>query len=383
VLQSLSETAAEEMRTVSAILLKLADSTKGFEDVKIEHFKCPTQTAVLLSGKGLACSGTHDANLSAWKLKKVKFDHAAVAGTIVTDKLRKQASEILAFVLKQTSGLKDITPEWVSKHPFALPVCINAAGTCSKKKFKGSLKLSSASDRHIGATDAQRIVVSLKPETVLPEREILAGMEGLIEGIVRDQIGKVVNEGFVKQVLDNRNIQYVRDEGGTKLIQGRYSASRADFASPCNNRPKAFIDVRKSATNHASHYAGELSNSVADRITAHPECLAVLVYDGEWTAPALERVSKGYDHVFHVHDSESASAVVERHINDDKDMRKDERIYYTNKSPRREERLLREYDDLLVRRAAERAAWGHSDNREGNAVDLAIVALGAAIHGNN
>lgn len=367
------------MRAVSVILLELAASTKGFEEVTVEHFECPKQSALLLSGKGLECSGTHEGNLAAWTLKKSKFDHAAVAGKIVADKLRAHASEILSYVLKETSGLTDISAEWVAGHPFALPVYVNAAGTCSKKRFKGNLKLSGASDRHIGATDAERIVASLKPETVLPEREILAGMEGLIEGIVRDQIGKVVNEGFVKQALDDLNIPYVRDEGGVKLIEGKHSASRADFASPCNKRPKVFIDVRKSATNHASHYASDLSNSVADRITAHPECLAVLVYDGDWTGPALERVSKGYDHVFHVHDSAKAAILVQRHLNGD-DMRREERIYYTNKSPRREERLLSVLNELIACRAAEKKTQGAS---KGDEMALVIAKLAEAIHGSH
>lgn len=368
------------MRAVSVALLELAALTRGFQEVEVEHFECPNRSALLLYGKGLECSGTHEGNVTAWTRKKSKFDHAAVAGKIVGEKLRTHAAQILSFVLSETASLRDITPEWVADHPFALPVYVNAAGTCSKKRFKGTLKLSGASDRHIGATDAERIVASLKPEMVLPEREILAGMEGLIEGIVRDQIGKVVNEGFVKHALDDLNIPYVRDEGGAKLIDGRFTSSRADFASPCNKRPEVFIDVRKSATNHASHYASDLSNSVADRITAHPECLSVLVYDGEWTGPAMERMSKGYDHVFHVHDSAEAAKVVERHLNGD-DMRREERIYYTNKSPRREERLLSVLNELLACRAKEKEARKASSIDD--PMDLVIAKLAETIHGNN
>lgn len=322
------------MKAVSDRLQVLRMETDGFRAVGASHFDCEDNACLLLAGKGLTTLDCPADNFRAWEACARMFSHAEAASGIVTSQLRSASEMIVDRVMSETKHMREVTVDWIVENPFSFPVFINATGTCSKKKYKKDLSLSGASDRRIGPKDAERIVRALKPDNVLSKGEIVAGMQGLIEGIVRDQIGKVVNEDFVRLALDSLDLSYVRDEGGTQLVKGRYSASRTDFAMPCNENPKVFIDVRKSATNHASHYASDLSNSVADRITAHPECLAILVYDGEWTAPALERVQLAYDHVFSVVDSGDAAAVAERHVKGE-DMRKPEgqRIYYTSSAP--------------------------------------------------
>ncbi|MCV9964476.1 hypothetical protein OIU34_21535 [Pararhizobium sp. BT-229] len=320
------------MRAVSACLQSLFLTTDGFSRAEPADFDCGRQNALLLAGKGLSCLGSSDLNTSAWNLSKEPFQHAAAAGAVVAAKLREQAAAIIAFVLEATSSLTKVSPEWIMEHPFSLPVFVNATGTSSKKKFKKEVKLTNASDRKIGATDASRIVASLKPDDVLTEREIVAGMEALIEGIVRDQIGKVVNEDFVKRALDELELPYVRDEGGTALIEGEYSASRADFAIPSNVGPRAFIEVRKSGSNHASVYANDLCMTVVDRITRHPKCLAVLLYDGSWSGPSREKVDRVFDYVFHVHESRGAADIIKRHLAGE-EMRKTGRLYLTSAEP--------------------------------------------------
>nr|WP_250808647.1 hypothetical protein [Neorhizobium tomejilense] len=331
-LKSLSETGAEEMRAVSALLQELQDKTDSFTSADLEHFECKRSSGLLLAGKGLSCSGSSEENWRAWHGSEVPFEHARAAGEVVAGVLRTAAARIVEFALEETAALTDVFAEWIVEHPFTFPVFVNASGTRSKNKFKAALSLKGASDRAIGPTDAARIVANINPEAVLPAREIIAAMEGLIEGIVRDQIGKVVNEDFARRALDKLGLEYVRDEGGARKITGVFMESRSDFALPCNVAPRVIVDVRKSSSQHSAHYASDLSNCIADKITKHSKALAVFLYDGAWTGPAMDRLEKAYDWVFHVHESAKAADIIKRHMGGE-DMRKLQRIYYTHVEP--------------------------------------------------
>lgn len=318
--QSLSETASEEMRAVSACLQSLFLSTAGFSEVSEDDFSCPERGPILLAGKRLSCLGSAKANRSAWKTSDNDFEHAVAAGQVVAGKLRIRAAEIVDFVFDQTAQLTNVTPDWIMAHPYTLPVFVNATGTVSKKKFKSHFKLTNASDRSMGRTDATRIAEGIQADMALAPREIVAGMESLIEGIVRDQIGKVVNEAFIQQALDRLGVPYVRDEGGSNQIEGLVSASRADIAAPDNNNPKVFIEVRKSTANHASLYASSLMFSALDRRGRHPDSLAIMLYDGAWSGATKALMENAFHYVFHVLESDRAAEIVHRHLSGE-DMR--------------------------------------------------------------
>ncbi|MCS4088789.1 hypothetical protein [Rhizobium sp. BK176] len=308
------------MRAVSACLQSLFLTTSGFSKVCEEDFACPEKGPLLLAGKRLTCLGSAKENIEAWKTAGVVFEHADAAGRVVAAKLRIRAAEMVNFVFDETAQLTRVTPEWIMAHPYTLPVFANATGTVSKKRFKNQFKLTAASDRSIGRTDATRIVEGIQPGMVLAPREVVAGMESLIEGIVRDQIGKVVNEAFIQQALDRRDVPYVRDEGGSNQIEGLVSASRADIAAPDNSDPKVFIEVRKSTANHASLYASSLMFSALDRRGRHPNSLAIMLYDGAWSGATKALMENAFHYVFHVLESDQAADIVKRHL-DGEDMR--------------------------------------------------------------
>jgi hypothetical protein len=330
-LKSLPETAAKEMGAVSACLQTLFLSTGGFKNASAEDFEDPLCRDLLMAGKRLGCLDSPEANMDAWHGSSVSFAHSVAAGTVVTAKLRRQAEKIVKFVFDATSSLTDMTVDWIVGHPFALPVFASATGTTSKK-FKSEQNIGNTRDWRIGRTDAARIVATLKSGKILPKREIMAGMESVIEGIVRDKIGKVINEDFVKRALDDHGIPYLRDAGGSAVIEGIIGASRADFAIPEAAAPKAFIEVRKSGTNHASMFSNDLSMTVIDRISRHPECVAILLIDGAWSAPAKGKLERVFDHVFHVLESDKAAATIKRHLGGE-DMRRRGRLYLTSQPP--------------------------------------------------
>lgn len=314
------------MRTVSACLQSLFLATAGFTEASEDDFTCPERGPILLAGKRLACLGSASANRVAWKTSGNDFEHAVAAGQVVAGKLRIRAAEIVDFVFKETAQMTNVTPDWIMAHPYALPVFVNATGTVSKKKFKSHFKLTNATDRNIGRTDATRIADGIQPDMVIAPREIVAGMESLIEGIVRDQIGKVVNEAFIQQALDRLDVPYVRDEGGSNQIEGLVSASRADIAVPHNNNPKVFIEVRKSTANHASLYASSLMFSALDRRGKHPDSLAIMLYDGAWSGATKALMENAFHYVFHVLESDRAAEIVKRHLSGEEDMRPKRRM---------------------------------------------------------
>ena len=72
---------------------------------------------------------------------------------------------------------------------------------------------------------------------------------------------------------------------------------RADFVVPHETEPKAFIEVRKSSSRHASLYAKDKMFSAINWKGRNRQLLAVLVVDGEWTGETLRVMAKVFDYV--------------------------------------------------------------------------------------
>ena len=61
--------------------------------------------------------------------------------------------------------------------------------------------------------------------------------------------------------------------------------------------PKAFIEVRKSSSRHASLYAKDKMFSAINWKGKNQDLLAVLVVDGPWTGETLKVMTKLFDYV--------------------------------------------------------------------------------------
>jgi hypothetical protein len=72
---------------------------------------------------------------------------------------------------------------------------------------------------------------------------------------------------------------------------------RADFVLPDAAEPKAFIEVRKSSSRHASLYAKDKMFSAINWKGRNTKMLAVLVVDGEWTRETLRVMANVFDYV--------------------------------------------------------------------------------------
>jgi hypothetical protein len=84
--------------------------------------------------------------------------------------------------------------------------------------------------------------------------QFLQSIEPTLEGIVRDLVGRVLLESIVANALDEAKVAYKR-ESEYNALKGVVYDFRADFVIPNAESPKAFIEVRKSSSRHASLYA--------------------------------------------------------------------------------------------------------------------------------
>ena len=72
---------------------------------------------------------------------------------------------------------------------------------------------------------------------------------------------------------------------------------RADFIIPNIDGPKAFIEVRKSSSRHASLYAKDKMFSAINWKGYNTQLLAILIVDGEWTKETLRVMANVFDYV--------------------------------------------------------------------------------------
>ena len=111
-------------------------------------------------------------------------------------------------------------------------------------------------------------------------------------------------ESIVEAALDKAMVPYKREDQYSH-ISGVIYDHRADFIVPDEEHPKAFIEVRKSSSRHASLYAKDKMFSAINWKGMHREMLGILVVDGEWTSETLRVMAKVFDYVVplsHVND---------------------------------------------------------------------------------
>ena len=168
-------------------------------------------------------------------------------------------------------------------------------------------QVGSVSDNNISRPAANRLAYLLEnrivPEDVR-EGEVLQRLEATLEGIVRDLIGRVMLESIVESALKKAGVPYKSEHEYSKLSGVIYD-HRADFIVPDETSPKAFIEVRKSSSRHASLYAKDKMFSAINWKGRHRDILAILVVDGEWTSETLKVMAEVFDYVVplsHVND---------------------------------------------------------------------------------
>jgi hypothetical protein len=192
-------------------------------------------------------------------------------------------AELLDILEKNTNNYTVFDSDYIHNNPSLLPLFQHLSGVFSKSKLKNIV--GSVSDNSISISASIRLSKLLK-DTVDPNNinkgEILQRLEAILEGIVRDLVGRVLLESIVASALEKLDIPFMRENEYSSL-KGVVYNFRADFIVPNEISPKVFIEVRKSSSRHASLYTKDKMFSAINWKGNNKELLAVLVVDGEWT----------------------------------------------------------------------------------------------------
>jgi hypothetical protein len=203
----------------------------------------------------------------------------------------------MLFLENQTRNFTDFSPTFIKQNPYLLPLFQHLAGIFSKAALKELV--GSVSDNNISRPAAERLSKLLRERvdpSVVNKGEILKRLESTLEGIVRDLIGRVLFESIVDRALRDQGLLFQREDEYDSL-KGVVYDFRADFVLPSAEKPRAFIEVRKSSARHASLYAKDKMFSAINWKGKNPKLLAVLVVDGPWTGETLRVLANVFDYV--------------------------------------------------------------------------------------
>lgn len=298
---SLYETAREEMERLIDVYLSLLQASDGLTALKAEHLRDLDRRRIVLAGVGAsedAAEVSSDFALTEYARRSaVTFDVETAITTGVYLVVRARAARLLADLSDETTEFSGIDAEYIEGHPHLLPILMRIAGIFSKADLKR--KIGAASDQRIGASAAAKLAELLQARVArdrLSQREVLGSLEATIEGIVRDLVGRLLLESLVENALESRALTFKRESEYSALTGVVYDF-RADFVLPDEKEPRAFIEVRKSSSRHASLYAKDKMFSAINWKGKHRDLLGVLVVDGEWTQATLRILPTVFDYV--------------------------------------------------------------------------------------
>jgi hypothetical protein len=295
---TLYKIADAEIRKAISAYLKLAKATNGLAKVSLGDIEDERTRTILMAGLAVRGEMSAETALEEWKRRQaVPFElETAIAAGVYKD-IRSTGARFLDLLEAQTGNFSNFSPAFIKQNPYLLPLFQHLAGIFSKAALKQLV--GSVSDNSISGPAAERLSKLLR-ERVDPNAvnkgEILKRLESTLEGIVRDLIGRVLFESIVDRALRDQGLLFQREEEYESL-RGVVYDFRADFVLPTAADPRAFIEVRKSSSRHASLYAKDKMFSAINWKGKNPELLAVLVVDGPWTGETLRVLANVFDYV--------------------------------------------------------------------------------------
>lgn len=318
---TLYQAASEEMHKCIESYLILSKATRGLSEVTPEAIVDQRTLTILLAGLGLAAGHavtSADEACALWKRRQaVPFDAETAITAGVYLNIRIIGITFLDEVERSTEGFTNFRSEFIAANPHFLPILQHLSGVFSKAKLKELI--GSVSDTGISKPASERLAKVLS-ERVDPAHvnkgEILQRLESTLEGIVRDLVGRVLLERIVEQALSEACVPFQREEEYGSLPGVVYDF-RADFVLPNATNPKAFIEVRKSSSRHASLYAKDKMFSAINWKGKNRTLLAVLVVDGDWTGETLRVMANVFDYVVPIGRSGELAETIKSYLNGD------------------------------------------------------------------
>ena len=298
---SLYQIADREIRKCIEVYLALAKATSGLSEVNAADVEDDRARLILLAGINAITVGssiTAEQAVEEWRRRQaVPFDLESAITASVYLKIRPIGAKFLDELESKTQGFREFPPDLIASNPYLLPLLQHLAGVFSKAALRK--QVGNVSDVSISLPAARRLSALLRARVnsaAANKGEILKRLDSTLEGIVRDLVGRVLLESIVDTALRGGGVSFQRESEYASLAGVVYDF-RADFVLPHSERPKAFIEVRKSSSRHASLYAKDKMFSAINWKGRNAELLAILVVDGEWTRETLRVMANVFDYV--------------------------------------------------------------------------------------
>jgi hypothetical protein len=264
------------------------------------------------------CCAEKDSTLAWLNRCAVKFSIELAATGTLYPKIKVFTDQLIEDAYTQSKDFTNVSAVWIKANPHFLPVFMHVARVFSKGALKK--EIGSANDNLISRPASENIEKMLSAASGLravPSKlDIQTSIKGTVEGIVRDLVGRLLLEEFVASALTRNAVPFLRENEYINLVGVVYDF-RADFVAPNENKPKAFLEVRKSSSRHASLYAKDKMFSAINWKGKHPECLAVLIVDGPWTDVTLKIMSKIFDYVVPIGQVDEVAAKIKLYLDGD------------------------------------------------------------------
>ncbi|MDY7020061.1 MAG: hypothetical protein SWJ54_01705 [Cyanobacteriota bacterium] len=318
--KTLYQIAMEKMNDSISIYLQLSEATNDLTNITPNSVSNPNTRELFLAGLGLVNTemSTEQA-VEEWKRRQaLKFDTEMAVTFSVYQNIRQVGALFFDQAYEITDGFRSFSSESIYNHPYLLPIFQHLSGIFSKSALKK--QIGSVSDTLISRPASERLA-KLLTERVNPNNinrgEVLQRLEGTLEGIVRDLVGRILLESIVENALKQKGITFQR-ESDYKSLPGVVYNFRADFVIPDANNSLAFIEVRKSSSRHASLYAKDKMFSAINWKGYNSNLLGVLVVDGEWTGQTLRVMANVFDYVIPIERINELADTLNAYINGDR-----------------------------------------------------------------
>lgn len=308
------------MSKIVVALLELSQKTSNFMQPKPDVWLESSSAEMLLCGKGYHVDDipTLPSPDNAWVARlAVPFSIELAATGTLYKRIQVFTDHLISEAYRQSVNFSSVAASWVRANPQFLPVFMHVAGAFSKQELKK--QIGSASDKAISKPAAEKIALLLQRASAggIPEPErVKERIKATVEGIVRDLVGRLLLEQFVASALARHRVPFKREEE-YKSLEGVVYDFRADFVVPDEVAPKAFLEVRKSSSRHASLYAKDKMFSAINWKGRHPECLAVLIIDGPWTDVTLKIMSRIFDYVIPINQVDEVAMKIKAYLEGD------------------------------------------------------------------
>ena len=251
-ISTLYQIADAEIRRCIESYLALVKATSGLSNIGAEQLADDRTRCIMLAGLGITSALTPDKAAEEWRRRQaIPFElETAITHGVYRD-IRKRAAELLDSLEISTKGYTEFDPSFIYANAHMLPILQHLAGVFSKSALKK--EIGSVSDTSISKPASERLAVLLRkrvdPKTI-NKGEILQRMEGTLEGIVRDLVGRVLLESIVDSALRDAAVPFQRESEYTSLSGVIYDFRAGLRVTGCRiavgvyRSPQVFIATR-------------------------------------------------------------------------------------------------------------------------------------------